>query len=141
MTAPDRALRRLVARLATLQDVDRQTVLDSLSPDQAREIARLIGDYRGETPPGPLTAFASPWAGLGLSPVLAQRLEGDSSDLRIPAAERSFGEMAVSLTPLTLSTLRRLAGDLEPIVSAPLPPATSARPGLLERLGFRGWRS
>ena len=140
-SASDRALRRLVARLAELRDDDRQAVIENLSPDQAREIARLIGDYRGgEGAPGQ-PATAGRWAGLGLSPVLAQRLDGDSSDLRIPGAGRVISEAGASLTPLTLSTLRRLAGDLEPVVPPTASPAPAARPGLLQRFGLGGRRA
>ena len=141
-SAADRALRRLVARLAELDEADRQTILEGLSSDQAREVTRLVGDYRGADGVTLRPAVDGPWSGLGLSPVLAQRLDGETSDLRIPGARRSFSEsVGAPLTPLTLTTLRRLAGELEPALPAPPPSAPASRPGLFSRFGLGGRRS
>ena len=127
---PDRALRRLIAKIADLGEADRTAVLDGLSTAQATEVARLLNGYHGT----PVTDARGAWSGLGLSPALIQRLETGEGDLGVPGA----GQGPVALSLQTLSVLRRLASDLEP--ARPSAPPAAPRPGLLTRLGLLGWR-
>jgi hypothetical protein len=136
---PDRALRRLIARLAELQEVDRLAILGGLTAEEAAQVQSLIGDYNGVDHESEAPIAPSRWAGRGLSPSLVQRLDGAAGGLQIPVAGGS-ADGADDLTPLTLATLRRLAGDLEPAPEALPAGSQTPRPGLLTRLGILGRR-
>lgn len=136
----DRTLRRLVARLAELKDADRQAILRSLSREQAQEVARLIGAYRGDAVVQVAGATDGPWAGLGLSLALRHVLEGDDAGLRMPAAAGDGGERHGAPTAMTLETLRRLARDLEPVLPEQSARSPEPQPGLWSRLLSPGRR-
>lgn len=136
---PDRALRRLIARLAELDEAGRLAILGSLTAEQVAQVQSLIGDYNGVDQGRDAAAAPSRWAGLGLSPSLVQRLDGVVGGLQVPVAG-AVAEGGGDLTPLTLATLRRLAGDLEPAPETSPAALQAARPGLLTRLGILGRR-
>ena len=53
---PDRDLRRMIARLAELEEADRIAILATLTAEQAVQVQSLIGDYNGVA----VTAHAFP---------------------------------------------------------------------------------
>lgn len=137
----DRALRRLVARLAEATAEDREAVLSDLSAEDQEEIARLLAAYRGldvgSTAP---TAPANAWTDAGFSPLLVARLDAPAGfGMRIPSppASADFPRQAgPELTPLALEALRECAGQVRPRFQPPPPLAGPAmsEAGLFRRL-------
>lgn len=75
--AGDRALRRLVADLATASSADVSAVLAMLSPDECAQIKTLFDTYSGTAEPsarGPVAAEPL-WRIRGLSPPITARLD------------------------------------------------------------------
>ena len=92
---PDRALRRLVAELASEREEDVEAVLALLDPWQCAAVQALLDDYSGA--PAPPAADQPDWRIEGLSPWLLRRLEGEP-----PGATTAQG----------LELLRRCAASL-----------------------------
>lgn len=80
MAKPERALRRMVARLAELSPPDREAVLDTLDDTQRSRVSAVLGDMQ-RAGPKPATRIP-PAAAAGLSPWLLERagfsIEGHS---------------------------------------------------------------
>jgi hypothetical protein len=140
-SSPDRALRRLIARLAEASAEDREAVLADLSPGEQEEVAQLLASYRGldigptARPPAPTAA----WTHAGFSPTLIARLESTAGfGMRIPSPPSEAGfqrPTGPELTPKTLDVLRECAGKTRGLPEPPFPPqAPTSEAGLFRRL-------
>lgn len=123
----DRALRRLVAELATVAPDDVQAILAGLEESQRETVEALLASYQGEpevvvTPP----VWTSPASSKieGLSPWLETRLNGP--------------DMEFAMTPAARQALNACAADLQPEAPVETPPLAKARPWLDRLLGARG---
>lgn len=122
----DRALRRLVVQLAKAGRADIDAVLDKLEPGQRREARALLDAYLHPSTPS-VRSLPAPVDHIeGLSPWLAERLEGQRAGTlhakpdMTPAASAALRECAVALVR---------TGQL-----APEPPPPAPRPSLFQRL-------
>jgi hypothetical protein len=119
--APDHALRRLVADLATLHPDDMQFVLDELGAGQRDAVEGLLRDFAGlsdKPTETPSRLAVDVWR---LSPWLVERLDAAVADREMTAHARSaLKACAARLYPL-------------PDPKAELP----ARPGFVRRMFAR----
>ncbi len=147
----DRALRRLVAELATVSAEDVEDILSQLKEPDAREVRTLLASYLaadGDSP-GPVSPEPGPPLPIridGLSPWLSARL-GSASDSTTPRRRSGarpsldpYGRdagLAFSMTPVALDALRSCAAALQ-LELGPAPAATPPPPqgalAWLERL-------
>lgn len=123
----DRALRRLVVQLAKASPADIDAVLDKLDPGQRREAQALLDAYLHPGTPS-LGALPAPVDRIeGLSPWLADRLEG-----KWPGAA---AQATLDITPSASAALRECALALIHAGRLTLQtPPPAPRPSLLQRL-------
>lgn len=143
---PDRALRRLIARLAEATADDREAILGDLSPEEQEVVSRLLADYRGldigSLSPPPATPSTA-WATYGFSAQMIARLEAPAGfGMRIPSppASADFARQAApELTPRALEALRDCARQIRLQFDSPAPVVTTPRSegGLFRRLFAR----
>ncbi|HEX8527299.1 hypothetical protein [Allosphingosinicella sp.] len=128
---PDRALRRLVADLASARPDDVEAILAALEPGEREAVETLLEDSRGRRAGAAPAADSRPakpdeqqWALEGISPWLANRLAGGG------------GRKSPPLTPIALHALRRAAEPFRPGAEEPvrLPPPMRNR-SLISRIG------
>ncbi|HZZ34905.1 MAG TPA: hypothetical protein VFE03_04210 [Caulobacteraceae bacterium] len=110
---PDRALRRIVAELATLEESDREAVLEDLDHGRRRAIRALLDEYAGEPAAAAMVDKARPSIPEGLSPWLAIRIDA-------PTVERGGGQgehaglepaFEFEMSPTALKALRASAAE------------------------------
>jgi hypothetical protein len=123
----DRALRRLVAELATVAPEDVQAILAGLEESQRETVEALLAGYQGEPEVVvPLPVWTPPATARieGLSPWLEARLHG------LPDTE-------FAMTAAATQALNACAAGLQPEAPVEAPPAPRARPWLDRLLGAR----
>ncbi|HEY2710715.1 MAG TPA: hypothetical protein VGI95_21930 [Caulobacteraceae bacterium] len=108
----DRALRRLVAELATATPEDIEHVLDQLEPRHRQGVQSLVDELFGgavRTVHSPATeAVIAAGRRAGVSPWALARLEGGTGPL--PAGVAA----GVTISPVALQALRSCVAELEP---------------------------
>ena len=130
LRGPDRALRRLVADIATASDDDILLILESLGPRDRARVEVLLAELGGdvEAPSSLLErADLKIWSE-GLSPALLERLVGK------PAAPAGW-----SMTPHAMSILQACATTMAP--QQPPKSSVSQGPALLNRIFQRSGHS
>ena len=115
--ASDRALRRLVAGLATAGADDVASILGELDARQRSTVEAMLDELSGRSPvsaavpkPAPAPVARGEWEIDGVSPWLAARLAGAGGDLAAAPVD------PFALTPEALKALRAAA---EPFRSSP----------------------
>lgn len=89
--APERALRRALARLAELGPDDAEAVLAELDPEQRRRAQALLGEARR----GQIAPEDARWRQAGISPWLLDRMAGRGRPIA-PAAQATLREAAAA---------------------------------------------
>jgi hypothetical protein len=127
----DRALRRLVADLASANEADIEAILSELGPQRAR-VEGLLAEYAGktvtdlpETPPVPVDADSlaeiegiSRWLSARISP---REDAGGEQAATGKGAPRQDRLRKFEMTPVAVDALRRSAAKLRPAGPAPDP--------------------
>lgn len=124
-SASERALRRLVAELATTRSSDIEAVLDILDEAGRARVRSLLAELAGTSPEASVATEIE-----GLSPWLAERLA-----LSEPTSGTGHG---ATVTDVTRHALRAAAAEL-PRVARPPPVTAAAKSGW--GLWRRGGRS
>jgi len=137
--APDRALRRLVARLAEAAPEDVEAILDGLDENHRGRARTLLRDYLG-APPAPEGGGQSAPAVAelpGLSPWLSARLAQSAGAIAAPAGSVAPAELGPGPGPTSFTMTRQGLAALQTAAAAlhatlpPPPTATTSR-----RLGW-----
>lgn len=144
----DRALRSLVARLASRRPEDIRAILDDLEPSQRRQIDQLLADYAGAPVRRSGVPDPEPAAAIipdGLSSWLVARLKTTPHQTHGPDgtgdAVLHLGD-SFSMTGPAVQALKAAAARMQPAVEAPMTQRSSGLWSLLDDLwrGRTSWR-
>lgn len=144
----DRALRSLVARLASRRPEDIRAILEDLEPSQRRQIDQLLADFAGAPVKGSGAPDPEPAQAIttdGLSSWLVARLK--TTPHQTPGPDGVSDDVlhlgdSFSMTGPAVQALKAAAARLQPAIEAPVAQRSSGLWSLLDDLwrGRSSWR-